>query len=66
MKNYDFEIDDVVFDDPSLKGFNDAWSQYNCLENRKESVRPSISDLVELFIEYRKRVGKGSRRQERG
>lgn len=57
MKNYDVDFEDVAFGDPSIDIINEALSEFHDFDTL-EPVAPSVSDLVDLFIEYRKRVGR--------
>ena len=62
MKNYEFESGDINFDDSSSMDFlSDSMSEFDLCDHllEPESVVPSVDrNLVNLFLEYRRRVGR--------
>ena len=66
MKNYELNLRDATFDDSSMNVFNDACGGLDPCDSGLEPVAPSVAELVDLFLEYRKRVGRrGSGRADR-
>ena len=57
MKNYEFESEDMNFDDSSSMDFlSDSMSEFDLCDRmlEPESVVPSVDrNLVNLFLEYR-------------
>ena len=62
MKNYEFESEDMNIDDSSSMDFlSDSMSGFVLCDRmlEPESVVPSVDrNLVNLFLEYRRRVGR--------
>ena len=60
MKNYEFESADMNFDD-SMDFLSDSMSEFDLCDRmlEPEPVVPSVNrNLVNLFLEYRRRVGR--------
>ena len=62
MKNYELESEDMAFDDSSsMDLLGDSMSEFDLCNSmlEPEPVVPSIDrSLVDLFLEYRRRVGR--------
>lgn len=60
MKNYELEMEDMTFEDsPSIDFLGDSIKEYDLCEGVLEIEPPTVDrSLVDLFIEYRRRVGR--------
>ena len=65
MKSYELDLKDSAFSDSSLNVLNGTLSEFERFDSKVESAALSTSELVDLFLEYRKRVG-AARKQVSG
>ena len=65
MKSYQLDLEDVAFSDSSMNVLNGTLSEFERFDSRLEPAALSTSELVDLFLEYRKRVG-AARKQAAG
>lgn len=56
MKRYELELEEYLVD--TSLAFNDTLNELDPYDSNLEPVAPSIHDLVDLFLEYRKKVGR--------
>lgn len=66
MRNfYEFQLEEVAFDDSSMHVLNEALGELDPVHSRREPATLSTADMVELFLEYRKRAGRRGRKSAR-
>lgn len=61
MKHYELELEEMTFDDsPSMDFLGNSMGEFDLCDSmlEPEPVTPVDRNLVDLFLEYRRRVGR--------
>jgi hypothetical protein len=56
MKNFACELEDLLSESAFIEDFDVAWGEKEPFDIKPEPRAASVSELVELFIEYRESV----------
>lgn len=64
MKSYQLDLEDAAFSDSSMNVLNGTLSEFERFDSRLEPAALSTSELVDLFLEYRKRVGAARKQRQ--